>query len=116
MKKRENIRERKNRNKENVHVQCNQVTGRIFCKIYAISMFVISFSITWDHCLKKALSKLVNAEIILTIRNKLSVVLNFDWKILKEMGIPDHMTCLLQNQYADQEATVRTGLGTTDWF
>ena len=38
------------------------------------------------------------------------------WKILKEMGIPDHLTCLLRNLYADQEATVRTGLGTTDWF
>ena len=47
----------------------------------------------------------------------------FDWvdhnkllKILKEMGIPDHLTCLLGNLYAGQEATVRTGHGTTDWF
>ena len=39
-----------------------------------------------------------------------------NWKILKEMGIPDHMTCLLRNLYAGQEATVRTGHGTTDWF
>ena len=38
------------------------------------------------------------------------------WKILKEMGIPDHLTCLLGNVYAGQEATVRTGHGTTDWF
>ena len=38
------------------------------------------------------------------------------WKILQEMGIPDHLTCLLRNLYADQEATVRTGHGTTDWF
>ena len=38
------------------------------------------------------------------------------WKILKEMGIPDHLTCLLRSLYADQEATVRTGHGTTDWF
>ena len=38
------------------------------------------------------------------------------WKILQEMGIPDHMTCLLRNLYAGQEATVRTGYGTTDWF
>ena len=42
-------------------------------------------------------------------RNKL-------WKILKEMGIPDHLTCLLRNLYAGQEATVRTGHGTTEWF
>ena len=38
------------------------------------------------------------------------------WKILKEMGIPDHLTCLLRNLYAGQEATGRTGHGTTDWF
>ena len=38
------------------------------------------------------------------------------WKILKEMGIPDHLTCFLRNLYAGQEATVRTGHGTTDWF
>ena len=38
------------------------------------------------------------------------------WKILKEMGIPEHLTCLLRNLHAGQEATVRTGHGTTDWF
>ena len=38
------------------------------------------------------------------------------WKILKQMEIPDHLTCLLRNLYAGQEATVRTGHGTTDWF
>ena len=38
------------------------------------------------------------------------------WKVLKEMGIPDHLTCLLRNLYAGQDATVRTGHGTTDWF
>ena len=38
------------------------------------------------------------------------------WKILQEMGIPDHLSCLLRNLYAGQEATVRTGNGTTDWF
>ena len=38
------------------------------------------------------------------------------WKILKEMGIPDYLTCLLRNLYAGQEATVRTGHETTDWF
>ena len=38
------------------------------------------------------------------------------WKILQEMGIPDHLTCLLRNLHAGQEATVRTGHGTTDWF
>ena len=42
--------------------------------------------------------------------------ITINWKILKEMGIPDHLTCLLRNLYAGQEATVRTGHGTTDWF
>ena len=45
-----------------------------------------------------------------------SVDQNKLWKILKEMGIPDHLTCLLRNLYAGQKATVRTGHGTTDWF
>ena len=45
-----------------------------------------------------------------------SVDHNTLWKILKEMGIPDHLTCLLRNLYASQEATVRTGHGKTDWF
>ena len=44
------------------------------------------------------------------------VIHNKLWKILKEMGIPDHLTCLLRNLYAGQEATVRTGHGPTDWF
>ena len=39
-----------------------------------------------------------------------------NWKILKEMGTPDHLACLLRNLYAGQEATIRTGHGTTDWF
>ena len=46
----------------------------------------------------------------------LTVWITVNWKILKEMGIPDHLTCYLRNLYAGQEATVRTGHGTTDWF
>ena len=46
----------------------------------------------------------------------LTVWITINWKILKEMAMPDHLTCLLRNLYADQEATVRTGHGTTDWF
>ena len=45
----------------------------------------------------------------------LTVWITTNWKI-QEMGIPDHLTCLLRNLYAGQEATVRTGHGTTDWF
>ena len=52
----------------------------------------------------------------LTTLKPLIVWLTTNWKILQEMGIPDHLTCLLRNLYAGQEATVRTGHGTTDWF
>ena len=45
-----------------------------------------------------------------------TVWITTNWKILKQMGIPDHLTFLLSNVYAGQEATVRTGPGTTDWF
>ena len=50
------------------------------------------------------------------MQKSLTVWITTNWKILKEMGIPDHLTCLLRNLYAGQEATVRTGHGTTDWF
>ena len=46
----------------------------------------------------------------------LTVWITTNWKILKEMGIPDHLTCLLRSLHAGQKATVRTGHGTTDWF
>ena len=48
--------------------------------------------------------------------NPLTVWITTNWKILKEMGVPDNLTCLLRNLYAGQEATLRTGHGTTDWF
>ena len=53
---------------------------------------------------------------LLTMPNLLTVWITTNWKILKEMGITDHLTCLLRNLYVDQEVTVRTGHGTTDWF
>ena len=71
----------------------------------------------WQMCfysqLKWSTSVLLTMQITQSIdcvdHNKL-------WKILKEMGIPDHLTCLLRNLFASQEATVRTRHGTTDWF
>ena len=53
---------------------------------------------------------------LLTGPKPLSVWITTNWKILQEMGVPDHLTCFLRNQYTGQEATVRTGHGTTDWF
>ena len=52
----------------------------------------------------------------LTMLKPLTVDHNKLWKILQEMGIPDHLTCLLRNLYTSQEAIVRTGHGTMDWF
>ena len=53
---------------------------------------------------------------LLTIPKPLTAWITINWKILKELGIPDHLACLLRNLYAGQEATVRTGHGTTDYF
>ena len=53
---------------------------------------------------------------LLTTPKPLTMWITTNWKILKEMGIPDHLTCILRNLYAGQEATVRTGHGTTDSF
>ena len=53
---------------------------------------------------------------LLTMPKPLTVWITINWKILKEMGIPEHLTCLLRNLSAGQEATIRTGHGTIDWF
>ena len=54
--------------------------------------------------------------LLLTTQKPLTVWITTNWKILKEMRIADHLTCLLRNLYAGQEATVRTGYGKIDWF
>ena len=53
---------------------------------------------------------------LLTVPKPLIVWITTNWKILQEMGVPHHLICLLRNLYAGQEATVRTGHGTKDWF
>ena len=65
---------------------------------------------------KRESSRKTSISALLTMPKPLTVWITRNWKILKEMGIPDHLTCLLRNLYAGQEATVRTGHGTTDWF
>ena len=52
----------------------------------------------------------------MTTLNPLTLWITTNWKILQEVGIPDHLTCLLRNLYAGQEVTVKTGRGTTDWL
>ena len=68
---------------------------------------------SWE---KQESSRKTSISALLTILKPLTVDHNKLWKILKEMGIPDHLTCLLTNLYADQETTVRIGHGTPDWF
>ena len=63
----------------------------------------------------KGIQKTVISASLTTLKH-FTVWITTNWKILKEMGIPDHLTCLLRNLYAGQEATVRPGHGATDWF
>ena len=65
---------------------------------------------------KQESSRNTSISALLTLPKRLTVWISINWKILREMGIPDHPTCLLRNLYAGQEATVRTGHGTMDWF
>ena len=65
---------------------------------------------------KQESSRKTSISALLTMPKPLTVDHNELWKILKEMGIPDHLICLLRNLYAGQKTPVRTGHGTTDWF
>ena len=65
---------------------------------------------------KQESSSKTSISALLTTPMPSTVWLTIKWKIMKEMGIPDHLTCLLRNLYAGQEATIRTSHGTTDWF
>ena len=65
---------------------------------------------------KQESSRKTSISALLAMPKPLTMWITINWKIVKEMGMPDHLTCLLRNLYAGQEATVRTGHGTTDWF
>ena len=65
---------------------------------------------------KQESSRKTSTSALLTTPKSLTVWITTNWKILKKMGIPDHLTCLLRNLYASQEATVRTANGITEWF
>ena len=65
---------------------------------------------------KQESSRKTSVSALLTMPKPLTVWITINWRILKEIGIPVHLTSLLRNLYAGQEATVRTGHGTTDWF
>ena len=76
----------------------------------------INLSISTGSSKKQQSSRKTSISALLTMPKPSTVWITINWKILKEMGIPDHLTCLLKNLYIGQEATVRTGHGTTDWF
>ena len=76
----------------------------------------IKLPISTGSSRKQESSRQTSISALWTMPKPLNVDHNKLWKILKEMGIPDHLTCLLRNLYAGQEATVRTGRGRTDWF
>ena len=68
---------------------------------------------SWE---KQESSRKTSISALVTMPKPLTVWITINWKILKEMGIPDHLPCLLRNLYAGQQAAVRTEHGTTDWF
>ena len=74
----------------------------------------IKFPISAGSWKKQESSRKTSISALLTMPKPLTVWITTNWKILKEMGIRDHLTCLLRNLYAGQEATVRTGHGTTE--
>ena len=73
-------------------------------------------NIRWIFEKAREFQKKTSISAFLTMPKPLTVWITTNWKILKEAGMPDHLTCLLRNLYAGQEQTVRTGHGTTDWF
>ena len=76
----------------------------------------IKLSTSTGSLKKQESSRKTSTFALLTTPKPLTMWITTNWKILQEMGIPDHLTCLLRNLYAGQEATVRNGHGTTDWF
>ena len=69
-----------------------------------------------ESSIKQESSRKTSISALLTMPKPLMLWITINWKILKEMGIPEHLTFLLRNLYAGQETSIRTGHGTTDWF
>ena len=92
--------------------------------IYCLSLHIYVCIYIYTHKLppsigsskKQEISRKISTPALLTMPKPLTVLITTNWKILKQIGIPEHLTCLLRNLYAGQEATARTGHGTTDWF
>ena len=76
----------------------------------------IKLSTSAESLKKQESSRKTSISALLTVPKPLPVWVTINWKLLKEIGVPDHLTHLSKNLYAGQEATVRTGYGTTEWF
>ena len=76
----------------------------------------IKLPTTFGSLKKQENSRKTSTSALMSTLKPLTVWITTNWKILQEIGIPDHLTCLLKNLYAGQEVTVRTGRGTTDCF
>ena len=97
---------------------CSKVSKPGFSNMWTMNfqMFKLVLGKTEEGSWKKEeSSRKTSISALLTMPKPLTVWITIHWKILKETGIPDHLTCLLRNLYASQEATVRSGHGTTDW-
>ena len=90
--------------------------SRYNCYMYSIHLLWAKINICWIMEKAREFQKTIYFCFIDYAKAFDCVDHNKLWKILPEMGISDHLTCLLRNLYAGQEATVRTGHGTTDWF
>ena len=103
------------------YIQISQEAGQVVCYYHLLKnfpQFIVIHTVKSFGIVNKA-----EIDVFLELSCFIDYAKGFDcvdhnklWKILKEMGIPDHLTCLLRNLYVVQEATVRTGHGTTDWF
>ena len=95
------------------YVNCDVLFKLVLGKVEEPEIKLPTSAGSWK---KQESSRRTSISALLTMPKPLIVWITINWIILKEMGIPDHLTCLLRNLYAHQEATVRTGHGTTDWF
>ena len=81
-----------------------------------LTLAISCLTMSLGHRKSKEIPEKIYTSNSLTTLKPLTVWITTNWKILKQMGIPDHLTCLLRNLYAGQEITVRTTHGTMDWF
>ena len=86
------------------------------CRIFLVVIYGIKLPTSIGSLKEQESPRKISTSALLTMPKSLTVWITINWKILKEMGIPDDLTCLLRNLYSGQETTVKTRHGTMDWF